>query len=99
MQMEPLLWETLGPGRGGPNRLRLLRLVADTPRNAHQLAEEIQLDYKTVRYHLDVLEEAGLIWQDGAEYGTVYRPTEQAQEVWKTIEEIQGQTLSAEEIE
>jgi DNA-binding transcriptional ArsR family regulator len=99
MQMEPLLWQTLGPTRGGPNRLRLLQLLAETPRNANKLARETQLDYKTVRHHLDVLEEAGLIRRDGAEYGVMYRPTEQAYEAWETIEQIQGQTTSADKTE
>jgi DNA-binding transcriptional ArsR family regulator len=99
MQMEPPLWQTLGSGRGGPNRLRLLRLLADTPRNANKLAEATQLDYKTVRHHLAVLEETGLLRGDGGEYGAVYRPTEQAQEVWETIEQIQEQTSSDDEPE
>ena len=53
--MEAVLWYVFTGTRGGPNRVRLLKAVDERPRNANQLAEELDLDYKTVRHHLDVL--------------------------------------------
>ncbi|MGB9965467.1 winged helix-turn-helix domain-containing protein [Halobacterium sp. CBA1126] len=86
--MEAALWYVLTGTRGGPNRVRLLRAVADRPRNANQLAEELDLDYKTVRHHLDVLVENGIVESSGDDYGAVYLPTEAARDNWDTIEEI-----------
>jgi DNA-binding transcriptional ArsR family regulator len=86
--MEGALWYVLTGTRGGPNRVRLLRALADRPRNANQLAEDLNLDYKTVRHHLDVLVENDIVQSSGDDYGAVYLPTDAARDNWDTIEEI-----------
>lgn len=86
--MEAALWYVLTGTRGGPNRVRLLRALADRPRNANQLAEALDLDYKTVRHHLDVLVENDIVQSSGDDYGAVYLPTDAARDNWDTIEEI-----------
>ena len=53
--MEGVLWYLLASSRGGPSRVRLLRAIAERPRNANQLADALDLDYTTVRHHLDVM--------------------------------------------
>ncbi len=55
--LEGALWYVLTGTRGGTNRVRLLRALDKRPRNANQLADDLDLDYKTVRHHLDVLVE------------------------------------------
>ena len=55
--MEGSLWYVLTGTRGESNRMRILQAVDKRPRNANQLAEDLDLDYKTVRHHLDVLTE------------------------------------------
>lgn len=86
--MEAALWYVLTGTRGGKNRVRLLRAVAERPRNANQLAEDLDLDYKTVRHHLDVLMENGVVENSGEDYGAVYLPTEQVRQHWETVEDI-----------
>lgn len=78
--MEAVLWYVLTGTRGGPNRARILQTIDQQPRNANQLAEDLDFDYKTVRHHLDVRQENGIVESSGSEYGAVYRPTEQAQQ-------------------
>lgn len=55
--MEAVLWYVLTGTRGGPNRVRALQSLEERPRNANQLATDLDLSYKTVRYHLDVPQE------------------------------------------
>lgn len=86
--MEAALWYVLTGTRGGKNRVRLLRALAERPRNANQLAEDLDLDYKTVRHHLDVLMENGVVENSGEDYGAVYLPTEQVRQHWETVEDI-----------
>ncbi|PSP71524.1 ArsR family transcriptional regulator [Halobacteriales archaeon QH_9_66_26] len=89
--MEAVLWYVLTGTRGGTNRVRILQALDERPRNANQLAEDLDLDYKTVRHHLDVLEDNGVLEDSGDDYGAIYLPTDQARHHWDTIEEIMEQ--------
>jgi len=89
--MESVLWYVLTGTRGGKNRVRILRTVAERPRNANQLAEELELDYKTVRHHLDVLMDNDIVERSGEEYGAVYLPTDRVRQYWDTVEEIMAE--------
>ncbi|HTT34756.1 MAG TPA: winged helix-turn-helix domain-containing protein [Thermoplasmata archaeon] len=52
-----LLWYLLVGTRGGPNRCRIVELLHRSPANAHQVASALELDYRTVRHHLRLLEQ------------------------------------------
>jgi predicted ArsR family transcriptional regulator len=86
--MEAVLWYVMTGTRGGENRVRILRAIDERPRNANKLAEELELDYKTVRHHLDVLMENDIVQNSGDDYGAVYLPTGQARDHWDTVEQI-----------
>jgi len=89
--MDTVLWQTLAGTRGGPNRARVLRALDDQPRNANQLAEDLDLAYNTIRHHLDVLEDNGVVTSSDASYGVIYLPSERAQNHWDTVEQILSQ--------
>jgi DNA-binding transcriptional ArsR family regulator len=86
--MEGVLWYVLTGTRGGSNRVRILQTLDDRPRNANQLAEELDLDYKTIRHHLDVLVDNDIVTKSGDDYGAVYLPTDRARHNWDIVEEI-----------
>ena len=86
--MESVLWYVLAGTRGGTNRARILKALDDRPRNANRLAEDLDLDYKTVRHHLDVLMDNDVVRNSGDDYGAVYLPTERVRDHWDTVEEI-----------
>jgi len=86
--MEGVLWYVLTGTRGGTNRVRILQALDERPRNANQLAEDLDLDYKTVRHHLDVLMDNDIVENSGDDYGAVYLPTERVRANWETVEEI-----------
>ncbi|NHN40897.1 winged helix-turn-helix transcriptional regulator [Halorubellus sp. JP-L1] len=86
--MEGVLWYVLTGTRGGENRIRLLATIDDRPRNANQLAEALDLDYKTVRHHLDVLVDNDVVKKSGDDYGAVYLPTQQSRDHWHVVEEV-----------
>ncbi|MBX0297167.1 ArsR/SmtB family transcription factor [Haloarcula nitratireducens] len=86
--METVLWQVLAGTEGGPNRVRILRVLDERPRNRHRLADDLSLNYKTVEHHLDVLSKHGLVEHSDSDYGAVYFPTETAQEYWSVIERI-----------
>ena len=71
-----LLWYLLAGTRGGPNRLRILKELQARPYNAHQLAQALSIDYRTVRHHLKLLEQNGLISRPaGSAYASPYELT------------------------
>lgn len=47
--------------KGGANRIRIIDLLADRPYNLNQLAEIMEVNYRTVRHHIDVLVKAELV--------------------------------------
>lgn len=86
--MDDVLWYVLASSRGGPSRVRIVRALERRPRNANQLAEDLDLDYTTIRHHLDVLAENNVVTKSDNAYAAVYLFTDQAEANWKTIEKI-----------
>lgn len=86
--MEAVLWYVLAGTRGGLNRARILRSIDDRPRNANQLAENLDLNYDTVRHHLDVLTDNDVVTASGDEYGAVYLPSDAARDNWDVVQDI-----------
>jgi len=58
------------------------------PKNANQLGSTLEVDYRTVRHHLDILEKNGLITSMGERYGRMYFPSFELEENWELFEEI-----------
>lgn len=89
--MEKALWYLFAGSRGGANRVRIVRDLADRPRNANELAERLELDYNTITHHLDMLEEHDIVEPGGNDYGQLYFLTDQFERHWDTFEEITGE--------
>lgn len=84
-----LLWYLLGGTRGGPNRAEIIKTLQNRPCNAHQLAEALKVDYKTILHHLKILKENGLITpsEEGA-YGAVLFLTPKMEAALQILDEI-----------
>ncbi|MDC8438202.1 MAG: winged helix-turn-helix domain-containing protein [Candidatus Nitrosotenuis sp.] len=67
-----LLWFVFAGSRGGPNRLKLVRMLKERPLNANQLAKEMGLDYKAILHHIGVLEKNNIITRLGEKYNVTY---------------------------
>jgi DNA-binding transcriptional ArsR family regulator len=70
------VWWLIAGSRGGENRARIIETLHDKPLNAHQLAEILNLDYKTIRHHLDLLITNQIIIPEGSGYGKIFFLTE-----------------------
>lgn len=82
------LWHALVGTRGGVKRARVLDVLGRRPCTTSQLADRLDEEYATVRYHLDVLQEADLVRSSGDDYGAVYFPTEAFEEHESEFAEI-----------
>jgi DNA-binding transcriptional ArsR family regulator len=86
--MEKALWYLLAGTRGGTNRARIVRALSERPRNANQLAERLDVDYNTVRHHLDMLKDHDVIEPGGGDYGKLYFLTDRFEHHREEFERI-----------
>jgi len=87
-----VLYWLIANSLGGFNRGRVIEELFKKPQNANELSNNLKLEYKTVRYHLKVLEENKLITSVGGGYGKTYFPSEELDgnkqyfnEIWDKI--------------
>ena len=92
--MEKALWYLLTATRGGENRLRIIRALSERPKNANELADELDVNYKTVRHHLDTLEEHGLVEAGEQQYAKLHFLTDRFRRHRGRFEEIARQVDS-----
>jgi|SRR3989338_1388939 len=87
--MKRLLWYLLAGTKGGESRGRILKHLQKRPANANQLAKMLELDYKTIRHHLEVLERNKLVQTiNKGRYNTAYIWSELLEQEKKVFEEI-----------
>ena len=86
--MRKVLWWLIGGSRGGSNRLRIIQTLKETPMNANQLATELDLDYKTVRHHLSMLEENRVLTTMGDGYGKTYFLSDEMEANLDVLDEV-----------
>ena len=67
-----LLWYLFAGSRGGENRIRIIDIIKEQPHNINQLAEALSIDYKSVQYHIGVLEKNNMVTKVGEKYGVLY---------------------------
>ena len=53
-------------------RLAIMEKLIEKPANANQLAKELQVNYRTILHHVEILEKNGLIRSEGPKYGALY---------------------------
>ncbi len=85
--------------RGGQTRALILKLLIDRPYNANQLSEAMNMDYKTIRHHLDVLTKNGVRTMEGDKYGAMYFISKEMEanidefnQIWEKIDKQSKQT-------
>ncbi|WP_135822471.1 winged helix-turn-helix domain-containing protein [Halostella litorea] len=86
--MEQALWYLFAGTRGGENRARIVRVLSERPRNANQIAEAMDVDYNTVRHHLEMLTEHDVVETGGNDYGKLYFLTDRFEHHREEFEEI-----------
>ncbi|MFB5609083.1 MAG: ArsR/SmtB family transcription factor, partial [Nitrosarchaeum sp.] len=71
-QTSKLLFYLFTSTRGGFTRLRIIMRLLERSYNTHQLAQELQLDYKAIQHHMQVLEKNNMVLKIGEKYGAIF---------------------------
>ena len=71
-ELRRLLWYLLGGTRGGENRARIIRELKNRPSNLNQLAKRLELEYRSIQHHIEVLKKNSLVISEGERYGLTY---------------------------
>jgi DNA-binding transcriptional ArsR family regulator len=74
--------------RGGATRAKIIKSLKENPQNANQLANQLGMDYRTIRHHLKVLEKNKMLTTVGEGYGTAYFLSTALEENYGLFEEI-----------
>ena len=92
-----LMWLFSGT-RGGPNRARIINVLREEPMNTNQLRIHLDLDFRTVKHHLEVLIDNEIIYSMGKGYGSMYFLTPRLEEhmdefdkIWNSITKKLGE--------
>ena len=71
--MKNLIWYLVAGTKGGETRGKIINLVDKKPSNANKIALDLKLDYKTVRHHLEVLQNNRIVYSiNKGSYGAVF---------------------------
>ncbi|MCC7559400.1 MAG: winged helix-turn-helix domain-containing protein [Methanobacterium sp.] len=58
--------------RGNFNRVKIVNFLHQRPYNINQISKELNLNYRTIKHHLKVLEENKVVQSDGNGYGALF---------------------------
>ncbi len=74
--------------QGGDNRIKILELLHERSYNINQLATELNLNYRTVKHHIEVLSNYDMITSSGEGYGNVYFLSTELEENFRWVKEM-----------
>lgn len=86
------LWYLCVGSPGAPNRIEIIGMLQDRPRNANEIADQMSLDYNTVRHHLDKLIEHDVVESGNQAYGTLYFLTRKFKNNEEKFEQLLNKT-------
>ena len=85
-----LFWFLFSSSRGAETRIKVIKKLQERPYNTHQLSKELNMDYKAIKHHLNVLEQNNLIGKFDAVYGATYFTSPIFEENISLFEEIRS---------
>ena len=84
-----ILWFLFASTRGGSTRAKIMSLINEMPANSNQISTNLNLNYKTVIHHLNVLIKNVLIITENREiYGSTYFLTPLMEQNFQLLEQI-----------
>jgi predicted transcriptional regulator len=86
--MKLMLWWLILGTRGGLNRAKIIKKLKDQPYNSNQLAEELNVNYRTVTHHIKILENSNVVSSFGEKYGKMYFLSDEMKKNYAEFEDV-----------
>lgn len=86
--LKQLLGWLIAGTKGGKTRAQIIESVRSNPSNANQLATQLNVDYKTIRHHLTILQKNRIVIPVGTHYSTVYFLSQPMEENYAVFEQM-----------
>jgi len=61
---------------GRYTRLRIICAITEDPMNTMEISKKLELDYKTIKHNIEVLEKNNFITREGEGYGDMFFPSD-----------------------
>ncbi len=74
--------------QGGENRIKILEKLKDRSYNVNQLSNELDLNYRTIKHHVERLLEHDLIEPSGEDYGEVFFLSQRLEDNFEMLEKM-----------
>ena len=88
-EVEKVLYWILAGTMGGINRARILKELLKKPQNTNQISKNLDLDFKTIQYHLGVLEKNGLVtYKGGGGFAKLFFATQMLEDHIESFHDI-----------
>jgi DNA-binding transcriptional ArsR family regulator len=87
-QLKYLLGWLIAGTRGGVTRAKIIDTLKENPQNANQLANSLEMDYRTIRHHLKILQKNRIVTSAGNGYGITYFLSPEMEENYDLFEEF-----------
>ncbi|MEF8849010.1 MAG: helix-turn-helix domain-containing protein [Candidatus Thermoplasmatota archaeon] len=75
-----VIWWLIANSAGGNNRGLIIDSLFNKPKNTNELSKKLKLSYKTVQYHLHILEKNEFVTSVGDKYGVTFFPSEKMEQ-------------------
>ena len=82
-----LLWWIFISTRGGEMRIKVMKSLMESPKNAYGLSCSLGVNYRTIEHHMKVLLSNNFVVVQGQGYGKVYFPSPTLVNNIKTFQE------------
>ncbi|MFB5620161.1 MAG: ArsR family transcriptional regulator [Nitrosopumilus sp.] len=65
-------WYLFATSKGAKTRIKIMNLIQNRPYNTHQISQDLKMDYKAIKHHMQILEKNNIIGKFDAQYGATF---------------------------
>ena len=70
-----IFWYLFVTTKGAKTRIKIMNLIRNQPYNTHKISQELAMDYKAIKHHIEILEKNNIIGRFDAQYGATFFPS------------------------